>query len=147
MRILSRVLTVRTITLVAFETLLIVAAIETAVFIRFGARALEVMIANDSLLKFLLVAGVLQTCLYYADLYDIRTLGDRRELARAPHLHLDRLSREIIAVLEKPAAREAITKMGFSLKVREPAAFRPYLVEEIKTWGEIIKAAGVKAEG
>jgi len=80
MRILSRVLTVRTVTLVAFETLLIVAAIETAVFIRFGARALEVMIANDSLLKFLLVAGVLQTCLYYADLYDIRTLGDRREL-------------------------------------------------------------------
>ena len=67
--------------------------------------------------------------------------------AATPSTILDRLSREIIAVLEKPAAREAITKMGFSLKVREPAAFRPYLVEEIKTWGEIIKAAGVKAEG
>ena len=67
--------------------------------------------------------------------------------AATPSTILDRLSREIIAVIEKPAAREAITKMGFSLKVREPAAFRPYLVEEIKTWGEIIKAAGVKAEG
>jgi tripartite-type tricarboxylate transporter receptor subunit TctC len=67
--------------------------------------------------------------------------------AATPSTILDRLSREILAVLEKPAAREAITKMGFSLKVREPAAFRPYLVEEIKTWGEIIKAAGVKAEG
>src|SRR5688500_3221365 len=59
--------------------------------------------------------------------------------AATPSTILDRLSREIIAVIEKPAAREAITKMGFSLKVREPAAFRPYLVEEIKTWGEIIK--------
>jgi tripartite-type tricarboxylate transporter receptor subunit TctC len=67
--------------------------------------------------------------------------------AATPSTILDRLSREIIAVLEKPAAREAITKMGFSLKVREPAAFRPYLVEEIRTWGEIIKAAGVKQEG
>ena len=67
--------------------------------------------------------------------------------AATPAPILDRLSREIIAVLDKPTAREAITKMGFSLKVRDPAAFRPYLEQEIKTWGEIIKAAGVKQEG
>ena len=64
-----------------------------------------------------------------------------------PSTILDRLSRDIIAVLDKPSANEAITKMGFSLKVRDPAAFRPYLEQEIKTWGEIIKAAGVKQEG
>jgi tripartite-type tricarboxylate transporter receptor subunit TctC len=64
-----------------------------------------------------------------------------------PSTILDRLSREIITVLEKPSAKEAITKMGFSLKVRDPAAFRPYLAQEIATWGEIIKAAGVKQEG
>jgi tripartite-type tricarboxylate transporter receptor subunit TctC len=67
--------------------------------------------------------------------------------AATPPAILDRLSREIIAALEKPEVREAITKMGFSLKVRDPAAFRPYLAEEIKTWGDIIKAAGVKQEG
>jgi tripartite-type tricarboxylate transporter receptor subunit TctC len=67
--------------------------------------------------------------------------------AATPSTILDRLSREIIAVLRKPAVREAITKMGFSLEVRDPAAFRPYLAEEIATWGEIIKAAGVKQEG
>jgi tripartite-type tricarboxylate transporter receptor subunit TctC len=67
--------------------------------------------------------------------------------AATPAPVLDRLSREIIAVLDKPVAREAITKMGFSLKVRDPAAFRPYLEQEIKTWGDIIKAAGVKQEG
>ena len=61
-----------------------------------------------------------------------------------PSTVLERLSREIIAVLEKPTVREAITKMGFSLKVRDPASFRPYLAEEIKTWGEIIRLAGVK---
>jgi len=67
--------------------------------------------------------------------------------AATPSTILDRLSREIIAVLEKPSVKEAITKMGFSLKVRDPAAFRPYLEQEIRTWGEIIKAAGVKQEG
>jgi tripartite-type tricarboxylate transporter receptor subunit TctC len=67
--------------------------------------------------------------------------------AATPSPILDRLSREIIAILEKPAVNEAITKMGFSLKVRDPAAFRPYLAQEIATWGEIIKAAGVKQEG
>jgi len=67
--------------------------------------------------------------------------------AATPAPILDRLSREIIAVRDKPAAREAITKMGFSLKVRDPAAFRPYLAQEIATWGEIIETAGVKQEG
>jgi tripartite-type tricarboxylate transporter receptor subunit TctC len=66
--------------------------------------------------------------------------------AATPSTILDRLSREIISILEKPSAREAITKMGFSLKVRDPAAFRPYLAQEIATWGEIIKAAGIKVE-
>jgi tripartite-type tricarboxylate transporter receptor subunit TctC len=64
--------------------------------------------------------------------------------AATPSTILERLSGEIIAILKKPAVREAITKMGFSLNVRDPAAFRPYLANEIKTWGEIIKAAGVK---
>jgi tripartite-type tricarboxylate transporter receptor subunit TctC len=67
--------------------------------------------------------------------------------AATPQPVLDRLSREIVAILERPAIRDAITKMGFTLKVREPAAFRTYLADEIKTWGEIIKAAGVKQEG
>ena len=67
--------------------------------------------------------------------------------AATPQPVLDRLSREIVGILERPAIREAITKMGFTLNVREPAAFRTYLAEEIKTWGEIIKAAGVKQEG
>src|SRR5687768_1347444 len=80
MRIFSRFLTARSVTLVAFETIVIVAAIGAAAFVRFGRRAPEFIIANDGIFKFLLVAGVLQTCLYYADLYNVRTLSDRRDL-------------------------------------------------------------------
>jgi len=67
--------------------------------------------------------------------------------APTPQPILERLSREIIAVLEKPSVAEAIRKTGFSLKVRDPAALRPYHEEEMRTWAEIIRMAGVKQEG
>jgi len=67
--------------------------------------------------------------------------------AATPQPVLDRLSREILAAVEKPSVREAITKTGFTLKPRDPAAFRPYHAAEMATWAEIIKTAGVKQEG
>jgi tripartite-type tricarboxylate transporter receptor subunit TctC len=59
---------------------------------------------------------------------------------------LDRLSGAIIAILNKPDVRERITKLGFTLNVRDPEAFKPYLAQEIQTWSDIIKAANIKAE-
>lgn len=67
--------------------------------------------------------------------------------ATTPQPVLDRLSREILAAVEKPSVREAINKTGFTLKPRDPAAFRPYHAGEMTTWAEIIKTAGVKQEG
>ena len=80
MGVLTRVLTVRSVTLVAFETMLIVGAIASAAFVRFGERAPNFVFGGDGIGKFLIVAVVLQGCLYYADLYDVRTLADRREM-------------------------------------------------------------------
>ena len=79
MGVLTRVLTVRSVSLVVFETMLIIAATATAAAVRFGERADE-FIVGDGIFKFLVVAGVLQACLYYADLYNVRTLSDRREM-------------------------------------------------------------------
>lgn len=59
---------------------------------------------------------------------------------------LDKLSREIVTTLQKPEVREAITKLGFSMNVREPEAFKPYHAQEIQTWKDIIEAAGVKPQ-
>jgi tripartite-type tricarboxylate transporter receptor subunit TctC len=56
------------------------------------------------------------------------------------------LSKAIIASLNKPAISEAILKLGFTLKVRDPAAFKPYHLQEIATWKQIIADAGVKPE-
>lgn len=59
---------------------------------------------------------------------------------------LDKLSGTIIAILRKPEVKERITKLGFTLNVRDPEAFKPYLAKEIQTWSDIIKTANIKVE-
>jgi tripartite-type tricarboxylate transporter receptor subunit TctC len=66
--------------------------------------------------------------------------------ASTPAPIADQLSKAIIASLNKPAISEAILKLGFTLKVRDPEAFKPYHLQEIATWKQIIADAGVKAE-
>ena len=41
---------------------------------------------------------------------------------------------------------EKIDKLGFTVEPRDPAAFRPYQVQEIATWVKIAKDAGVQPE-
>lgn len=66
--------------------------------------------------------------------------------AKTPELVLETLSKAVLASLAKPATAESIVKLGFTLKVREPAAFKPYHLQEIATWKQIIAEAGVKPE-
>ncbi|MGO4705532.1 Bug family tripartite tricarboxylate transporter substrate binding protein [Microvirga sp. 2MCAF38] len=66
--------------------------------------------------------------------------------ANTPKPILDKLSTTIVGILNKPEAKARIMKLGFTLNVRDPEAFKPYLAQEIQTWAEIIKAANIKAE-
>jgi sugar transferase (PEP-CTERM system associated) len=79
--VLARRLTLRSLTLVACETALIVLAVGAAAYVRLGwAGALDVVEFENGVSKALLTAAIVQVCLYYADLYDMRRLADRREL-------------------------------------------------------------------
>ncbi len=69
----------RTLLLVGTEHLLIVLAVAAAAIVRVGPA--ETHFLNDGLLwRAVIIALVLQVCLHYGDLYDLRTLGDRRDL-------------------------------------------------------------------
>ena len=70
----------RVATLVLLETVLIVAAVGVAAYSRLGVWAWQILIEEHGFPKTLLVAGVAQACLYYADLYNLRLVSDRREL-------------------------------------------------------------------
>jgi sugar transferase (PEP-CTERM system associated) len=79
-RVLALRLRTRKLTLVACETALIVLAVVAAAYLRLGESAMVLLALEGGLVKTLLIAAVAQTCLYYADLYDLRLLNDRREL-------------------------------------------------------------------
>jgi FlaA1/EpsC-like NDP-sugar epimerase len=79
-RILMHRLTGRALALVTFETTLIVAAVAIATYVRLGASGWEMLLAEGGIAKALLVAGICQACLYYADLYDLREVRDQRSL-------------------------------------------------------------------
>jgi len=63
---------------------------------------------------------------------------------KTPQPIVDKLSKTIIEILKRPDVNERITKIGFTLNVRDPEAFKPYLAKEIQTWADVIKAANIK---
>lgn len=67
--------------------------------------------------------------------------------AGTPQPILDRLSNEIMASLQRPAVIAKIDQLGFTIDLRDPAAFKPYLTQEIATWVKIAKDAGIEPDG
>ena len=79
-RLLMHRLTGRSMALVVFETALIVSGVAVAAYLRLGELAWVIMLNEHGVGKTLLIAGTCQICLYYAELYDLRLVSDRREL-------------------------------------------------------------------
>jgi sugar transferase (PEP-CTERM system associated) len=72
---------VRRVTLVLVEHLVIVASVVAAAILRFGMSVdTPIRAFTDIAGRAVIVATVLQVCLYYGDLYDLRKLADRRDL-------------------------------------------------------------------
>ncbi len=72
---------VRTVTVAFIEHLLIVAAVLLAAVVRFGLEDVGTGLFGDDLMpRAVFIALVLQISLHYCDLYDLRTISDRRGL-------------------------------------------------------------------
>jgi sugar transferase (PEP-CTERM system associated) len=79
-RVLMKAVRPRALLLIAAESLVILLAVGLAAYVRLGDWFWEVLAHEQGFPKALLVAFVCQVCLYYADLYDLRQVADRREL-------------------------------------------------------------------
>jgi tripartite-type tricarboxylate transporter receptor subunit TctC len=64
-----------------------------------------------------------------------------------PATALDKLTQAVTTALAKPSVREAAVKLGIAVNVRDPKAFDRFVQDEIRKWGEVVKAANVKMEG
>lgn len=75
-RVITGAFSLRRVALVLVEHALIVLAVVVAAVVRLGYPDGY----TDWMLRSVVVAAVLQVCLHYSDLYDMRTLSDRRDL-------------------------------------------------------------------
>jgi sugar transferase (PEP-CTERM system associated) len=75
-----RRVTPRLVLLVGSETMLIVSAVVASAYAHLGEVDWELFVHNYPVPKALLLAGVTQACLYYADLYDLKRVSETREL-------------------------------------------------------------------
>ena len=66
--------------------------------------------------------------------------------AGTPQEIVDKLNKEIAAVLAEPEVRERLLKDGIEPVGASPAAFGAYTREEIRKWGAIVRAANIRLE-
>lgn len=78
-QIVARTLSSRTALLIVTEHLLVVASVTVAATLRLDLASVTAEVAEGGLIwRASLIAGVLQICLHYCDLYDLRTLRERQ---------------------------------------------------------------------
>ena len=73
-------LTARSIVFVLFETMLIVAAVWAAAYVRLGSFLMQETARRDAIIAILLIVGAVQLSLYSTGLYDSTIVSDRRSL-------------------------------------------------------------------
>jgi len=71
----------RSFILVTGETVLLVGAVVASSILIGGSLAWELLTDNTAILRVLLIVVVCQLCLHYADLYDLRTIQTKKDLA------------------------------------------------------------------
>ena len=65
--------------------------------------------------------------------------------AATPKPILDKINRDVVAVLNTPEARDQLLIQGAEPTPTTPQEFDAFLKNEIKKWGRVIKEAGIKA--
>jgi len=66
--------------------------------------------------------------------------------AGTPPAVVDRLSREIAAILRTPEVRDQLVAMGLEVVASTPAEFAAYIDAESKKWGKLIREAKIQVD-
>ncbi len=66
--------------------------------------------------------------------------------AKTPPDIVQRMNRELNAVMQKPDVRERITALGFELGGNKPEEMGPFMQEQLQAWAKAFKDAGMNPE-
>jgi tripartite-type tricarboxylate transporter receptor subunit TctC len=66
--------------------------------------------------------------------------------AATPAAIIDRINRDIVAVLSQPDVSERLSTLGFDPAVTTPAQFGERIKSEIAKWEKVVRAAKIRIE-
>lgn len=66
--------------------------------------------------------------------------------AKTPDAIVERLNREILAILAMPEVKDRWDKLGASYKPMDPAAFTAFVKSEVERWRPVVAASGATAD-
>lgn len=72
--------TLRWSTLFGSEALILLGVVASSTYLKLGEQGWPSFLAHGGLAKAMVITAVCQLCLYYCDLYDLRTVGGQRDL-------------------------------------------------------------------
>jgi tripartite-type tricarboxylate transporter receptor subunit TctC len=78
--------------------------------------------------------------------FDVTTWYGILAPAGTPRPIVDRLNREIVAVMNSDDMKQKLANQGTEVRTSTPDEFAAYIKEEIAKWGDVIRKAGLKAQ-
>jgi len=78
--------------------------------------------------------------------YDVTSSYGIMLPARAPKAIVERLHKEIAAIVNRPDLREKLTALGIDPEGNTPAEYQQQVRSEIAKWAKVIKTANIKVE-
>jgi tripartite-type tricarboxylate transporter receptor subunit TctC len=66
--------------------------------------------------------------------------------AGMPKEVVDRLNKELVALLDKPEIKDALNKQAFAVKSSSPDELRGMMKAQLETWGRVTKDAGIEPQ-
>lgn len=77
--------------------------------------------------------------------YDVTTWYGILTPAGVPRPLVQRLNRELVAIMNSPDMKERLAKQGTEVRTSTPEEFAAYIKAEIAKWGDVIRKAGLHA--
>ena len=78
--------------------------------------------------------------------YDVGTWFGFVVQAKTPNALVDKLSRDIAAVVNEPAVRSKLSELGMEVAPQDAAQFNAYIASEVTRWSKVIKQAGIEPQ-
>jgi tripartite-type tricarboxylate transporter receptor subunit TctC len=77
--------------------------------------------------------------------FDVTTWYGILTPAGVPRPIVERLNRELVAIMNSPEMKESLARQGTEVRTSTPEEFAAYIREEIAKWGDVIRKAGLHA--